>query len=87
MIPITLYVTLKFGLVNPKVLILVKDLKEVYRYTLFLERAKIQGVALYNHENPINLKFYGLQVWMNGPTNILISTPAIYKDINSNIFK
>lgn len=47
--PISLYVTLKFGLVNPKILILVSDLLEVYRYYLFLERTKIQGIGLYNH--------------------------------------
>lgn len=86
-VPITLYVTLKFGLVNPKVLLLVKDLKEVYRYSLFLERAKISGVGLYNHENPIDLKFYCLQVWMGGPTHILIATPAILGDLAGSHFK
>jgi len=35
-LPISLYVTLKFGLVNPKILVLVEDLREVYRYSLFL---------------------------------------------------
>lgn len=80
-LPISLYVTLKFGLVNPKVLILVEDLKQVYRYYLFLERAHIEGIGLYNHENPIDLKFYSLSLWMNGPTNVMISTKAIYDDI------
>ena len=47
--PIALYVTLKFGLVNPKILILVSDIMEVYRYYLFLERTKIHGIGLYNH--------------------------------------
>lgn len=49
MIPITLYVTLKFGLVNPKVLILVESLKEVYKYYLFLDRTKIPAIGLYNN--------------------------------------
>lgn len=35
-LPISLYVTLKFGLVNPKILVVVENLREVYRYALFL---------------------------------------------------
>ena len=42
---------------------------------------------MYNHENPINLRFYGLSVWMNGSTNILISTKEILHDLESNVFK
>jgi hypothetical protein len=74
MLPITLYVTLKFGLVNPKVLILVKNLKELYKYYLFLDRARIPNISLYNYENPVDLKFYTLSLWMNGPINFLVST-------------
>lgn len=87
MIPISLFVTLKFGLVNPKVLILVETIKDVYRYNLFLDRVKIPNIGLYNPENPIDLKFYSLSIWMNGPINIMVATKAIYADLNSNIFK
>jgi len=87
MIPITLFVTLKFGLVNPKVLILVENLREVYKCFLFLDRVKISGIALYNHENPIDLKFYSLSLWMNSPTNIMIASKELYSDLNKNIFK
>ena len=87
MMPISLYVTLKFGLVNPKILILVDNLRDIYRYSLFLERCRISGIGIYNHENPINLKFYVLSVWMNGTTNILIATKNILDDIKGNIFK
>jgi superfamily II DNA/RNA helicase len=86
-LPISLYVTLKFGLVNPKILILVEDIREVYRYALFLERCHIGGVGVYNTENPINLRFYVLSVWMNGSTNILIATKDILRDLKNNVFK
>jgi len=78
---------LKFGLVNPKILVLVENIREVYRYALFLERCHIPAVGIYNVENPINLRFYVLQVWMSGSTNILIATKDILKDIKSSIFK
>ena len=86
-LPIALFVTLKFGLVNPKVLILVENLKEVYKYHLFLDRCQIPNIGLYNHENPIDLKFYNLSLWMNGPTNFMVATKDIYLDLESNIFK
>jgi hypothetical protein len=75
--PTSLYVTLKFGLVNPKILVLVENLREVYRYALFLERCRIPGVGVYNSEDPVNLRFYVLSVWMNGTTGILLATPQI----------
>ena len=86
-LPINLYVTLKFGLVNPKILILVENLREVYCYALLLERCKISGVGLYNHEDPINLRFYTLSIWMNGSTNVLIATPQLLMDLESAAFK
>ena len=52
-----------------------------------MDRAKVPNINLYNSENPIDLKFYSLSVWMNGPVNIMIATKAIYTDLNSNIFK
>ena len=86
-IPISLYVTLKFGLVNPKILVLVENLREVYRYALFLERCRIANVSVYNHEDPVNLRFYILSVWMTGATNILIATPQLLEEIGSEVFK
>lgn len=86
-LPITLYVTLKFGLVNPKILILVENLREVYRYALFLERCRIPNVGVYNHEDPINLRFYILSVWMGGTTGIMISTPQLLEELDSDVFK
>ena len=85
--PISLYVSLKFGLVNPKILILCENLREVYRYYMLLERSHIPNIGLYNHENPINLKFYTLALWMKGNVNILLGTAKMIDDINSNIFK
>jgi len=87
LMPISLYVSLRFGLVNPKILVLCENLKEVYRYYMLLERSHIQNIGLYNHENPINLKFYTLSLWMKGNVNILFATAKIIDDINSNIFK
>lgn len=86
-LPICLYVTLKFGLVNPKILVLVDNLREVYRCALFLERCRVAGVGVYNHENPTDLKFYGLSVWMNGATGILLATPQLLLDLRGNLFK
>ena len=86
-IPISLYVTLKFGLVNPKILVLVENIREVYRYALFLERCRITNVSVYNHEDPINLRFYILSVWMTGATNILIATPQLLDEINTDVFR
>lgn len=87
LMPISLYVSLKFGLVNPKILILCENLREVYRYYMLLERSHVHNIGLYNHENPINLKFYTLALWMKGNVNILIGTSKIIDDINSTIFK
>lgn len=87
LMPISLYVSLKFGLVNPKILILCENLREVYRYYMLLERSHILNIGLYNHENPINLKFYTLCLWMKGNVNILLGTAKLIDDINSNIFK
>ncbi len=36
LMPISLYVSLRFGLVNPKILVLCENLKEVYRYYMLL---------------------------------------------------
>ena len=54
---------------------------------MLLERTHIPNVGLYNHENPINLKFYTLALWMSGNVNVLLATPKIIDDINSTIFK
>lgn len=80
LMPISLYVSLRFGLVNPKILVLCENLKEVYRYYMLLERSHIQNIGLYNHENPINLKFYTLSLWMKGNVNILFATAKVIDD-------
>lgn len=54
---------------------------------MLLERSHISNIGLYNHENPINLKFYTLSLWMKGNVNILLATPKMIDDLNSNIFK
>lgn len=85
--PISLYVTLKFGLVNPKILVIVENLREVYRYALFLERCRIPAVGVYNHEDPVNLRFYALSVWMNGATGVLLGTPQVLEDLRGPVFR
>ena len=85
--PISLYITLKFGLVNPKTLLLVDSLKSVYKYALLLERCGIDYVTTYNHQNPTDLKFYIIRVWLTGNANILIATPQILEEIDSSLFK
>jgi hypothetical protein len=86
-LPISVYVTLKFGLVSPKILLLVDTLRDVYRFALFLERCRIPQVGVYNHENPIDLRFYNLSVWMNGGTHILIATRHLIDDLEGKTFK
>lgn len=86
-IPVSLYVALKFGLMNPKILVVVENLREVYRYALFLERCRIPAVGVYNNEDPVNLKFYNLSTWMNGTTGVMIATPQLFEDIDGPVFR
>jgi ATP-dependent RNA helicase DDX56/DBP9 len=86
-VPISLYLTLKFGLVSPKILVLVDNLREVYRYALLLERCRIPHVGIYNHEDPLNLRFYVLSVWMSGTTGILIATPQLLEELRGDTFR
>lgn len=84
---ISLYITLKFGLVNPKTLLLVDSLKAVYKYALLLERCGVSHVTTYNHQNPSDLKFYIIRVWLTGSANVLIATPQLLADIDSPLFR
>jgi len=68
------------------VLVLCQTQREVYRTVLFLERCRIHGVGLYNPDNPINVRFYGLSLWLAGSNGVLIATPQLLADLKSNIF-
>lgn len=44
-------------------------------------------MGVYNNEDPVNLRFYMLSIWMNGSTGILLATPQILEDLRSSVFK
>lgn len=58
----------------------------MYRTALFLERCRVHGVGLYNPDNPVNVRFYGLSLWLTGGNGVLVSTPKLLADLKSNIF-
>ena len=83
---IIVYVLFKLKFLSGKTLILVKNLDEVFRFQLFLERIGVKGFQIYNPEDPKNLRYYNLTILNTGVLSILVSTPQVLKDVDSKQF-
>jgi ATP-dependent RNA helicase DDX56/DBP9 len=72
---IIVYVLFKLKFLSGKTLILVKNIDEVFKFQLFLERIGVKSFQIYNPEDPKNLRYYNLTIFNTGVLSILVSTP------------
>ena len=61
-----IYILFKLTFFVGKTLILVKNIDEIYKMKLFLERIGVKHFNIYNEEDPKNLKYYILTIFNTG---------------------
>lgn len=80
-----LFLIIKFEIFPDNFLIIVKNIEEVYRLKLFLERINLtEKAVVYNPTHPSTLKSYRISLFNKGQSNFFIAPKNILEDLKKN---